>query len=104
MPTPSRITLSRAKGWKMPPNTRKVDRTTNWGNPFYIDPRKAGKPEHPMACKDAQEAVAKYEGELLPDARLCGLIRTNLRGFNLACWCKAGDTCHADVLLRIANS
>lgn len=26
-----------------------------------------------------------------------------LRGKNLACWCKPGETCHADVLLEIAN-
>lgn len=26
-----------------------------------------------------------------------------LRGKNLACWCKPGTPCHADVLLRLAN-
>ena len=26
-----------------------------------------------------------------------------LRGKNLACWCKPGEPCHADVLLEIAN-
>lgn len=26
-----------------------------------------------------------------------------LRGKNLACWCKPGDPCHADVLLELAN-
>ena len=26
-----------------------------------------------------------------------------LRGKNLACWCKAGEPCHADVLLELAN-
>lgn len=31
---PVRVRLSRAKGWRMPPNTVKVDRTTRWGNPF----------------------------------------------------------------------
>lgn len=33
---PKRIQLKRTKGWKMPPNTVKVDRTTKWGNPFYV--------------------------------------------------------------------
>jgi hypothetical protein len=27
-----------------------------------------------------------------------------LRGKNLACWCKLGDRCHADVLLKLANA
>ena len=26
-----------------------------------------------------------------------------LRGRDLACWCKPGDACHADVLLEVAN-
>jgi hypothetical protein len=26
-----------------------------------------------------------------------------LRGKNLACWCKLGTACHADVLLELAN-
>jgi len=31
---PIRITLSRAKGWRMPENTVKVDRSTIFGNPW----------------------------------------------------------------------
>jgi hypothetical protein len=30
-------------------------------------------------------------------------IRTELRGYNLACWCKPGTPCHADVLIELAN-
>ena len=33
---PDRIQLSRAAGWRMPPNTAKVDRTTIWGNPWKV--------------------------------------------------------------------
>lgn len=36
LPAPRRVQLSRAKGWRMPPNTVKVDRTTKWGNPFNL--------------------------------------------------------------------
>ena len=31
-------------------------------------------------------------------------IRTELAGYNLACWCKPGTPCHADVLVELANS
>lgn len=31
-------------------------------------------------------------------------IRDALRGKNLACFCKAGEPCHGDVLLEIANA
>lgn len=30
-------------------------------------------------------------------------VRADLAGKNLACWCKAWEPCHVDVLLRIAN-
>lgn len=33
---PRRIQLKRTKGWKMPANTVKVDRTTPFGNPFVV--------------------------------------------------------------------
>jgi hypothetical protein len=31
-------------------------------------------------------------------------IRAELAGFDLACWCRIGDPCHADVLLVLANT
>lgn len=36
MTTPTRIQLSRSKGWRMPANTVKVDRSTRWGNPWKV--------------------------------------------------------------------
>lgn len=30
-------------------------------------------------------------------------LKKELRGSNLACWCKLGAPCHADILLKIAN-
>jgi hypothetical protein len=33
---PDRIRLSRAKGWRMPEGTVKVDRATIWGNPWRV--------------------------------------------------------------------
>jgi hypothetical protein len=32
--TPTRVQLRRTKGWRIPKNTVKVDRTTPFGNPF----------------------------------------------------------------------
>ena len=28
----------------------------------------------------------------------------SLRGKDLACWCKPGEPCHADVLIELANA
>lgn len=97
---PIRVQLSRAKGWRMPPNTVKVDRTTKWGNPHTGYETRA----------QAADAFRRWlNGEfadwLLPVARLRILREVqSLRGKNLACWCPPGEACHADVLLELANA
>lgn len=95
---PRRIQLRRTKGWKLPPNTVKVDRSTRWGNPF--------RPEW-ATVGGVEEAVKTYRDWLYgmvvgPPPPSREQIAT-LRGKNLACCCKPGDPCHADVLLEIAN-
>jgi hypothetical protein len=98
---PERITLSRAKGWRMPPNTVKVDRSTPFGNPFEAK-------DYPTA----EAAVARFRASLttMPKPHTesyMGKILARLpelRGKNLACWCKPGCPCHADVLLELANA
>lgn len=95
---PKRIQLSRKKGWKMPPNTVLVSRPSRWGNPFVIqfDPHPGYSPQN------AEEAVKMYRAHV--DKGLMRIkIRNELRGKNLACFCKIGQPCHADVLLEIAN-
>lgn len=106
MTAPVRITLSRAKGWRMPENTVKVDRTTRWGNPFKVGDRVQVSPDDPVAvCFSAQQAVDAYRGFL--DHTISRKFRADavaeLRGKNLACWCNQGAPCHADLLLELAN-
>lgn len=104
--TPQRIQLSRAKGWRMPDNTVKVDRTTKWGNPFVV-----GKPGGVYTAKvvDRRHAWQLYRSIALSNERLATDARAELRGKNLACWCPhptnpyEPDECHASVLLEIAN-
>jgi hypothetical protein len=112
---PDRIQLSRAKGWRMPPNTVKVDRSTKWGNPFTITGcREAGYigTDAAIAAR-CVEAFRVWLGPLWrnnwqgPESEAArGAILDNiasLRGKNLACWCRLGSPCHADVLLELAN-
>lgn len=107
MSKPHRIQRKRTKGWKMPPNTKYVGRGSRWGNPFVVG--KDGT---------ATECIGKYYSYLLPythrppnnslekfyisDATLVEL-QIELRGKNLACWCKLSEPCHADWLLNLAN-
>jgi len=90
MTKPIRIQRKRTKGWKMPENTIYVGRGSKYGNPF--------------TGPDAVEKFRKMIMAKLSDDRT--LIRHNiseLRGKNLACWCKLSEKCHADVLLSLAN-
>lgn len=121
-----RIQLKRTNGWKMPPNTVKVDRTTKWGNPFVIVRRRSGPTfrvsdrrgvvyfDFPTLVQAQALAVRLYlaymnnvgrHGAIRDDggAFLKILAKEELRGKDLACWCKPGDPCHADVLLELAN-
>lgn len=52
-------------------------------------------------CGDAAQAVEWFR----PWAALAlePVQLERLRGMDLACWCKPGDPCHADVLLELAN-
>jgi hypothetical protein len=101
---PQRIQRKRTKGWKMPPNTSYVGRPGRWGNPYYVGM---------FRDYDAAAAVADFQRWLDGDygARVwtgppptCEVIRRDLRGKNLACWCALDQPCHAAVLLKIANS
>lgn len=98
---PRRIQLRRLKGWRMPPNTVKVDRTTMWGNRWKVGTwsNTLGRPVETTA-----EAVELYRKLLLHKEHHRAWVRENLRGKNLACWCALDQPCHADVLLEVANA
>lgn len=107
---PKRIQLSRSKGWRMPETATKVDRSTRWGNPFKVGERygwaepDSAEVEGPFTpIKDAAEAVSVYRSWLEDQHDLIDAARRELRGRDLACWCKSGEPCHADVLLKISN-
>ena len=90
---PQRIQLKRTKGWRMPPNTVKVDRSTKWGNPFK-----------PPLDGTVEQCVRMFRNYVSQSAFLSFFDLNELRGKNLACWCKPGVPCHADVLIELANS
>lgn len=107
---PERIQLKRTKGWRMPAGAVKVDRTTRWGNPWRVGDE--GVPT-------AEDAVRRFRGAVIgftsngafcepcavPESYIGKIIRDaeQLRGKDLACWCRPGAPCHADVLLELAN-
>jgi len=96
---PKRIQLSRKKGWRMSENTVKVDRTTEWGNRWRVGDRSIVEDK----VLDAADVVRKHREFLESRPDLQDIIRHELRGKNLACWCPIGSPCHGDTLLEIAN-
>lgn len=103
---PTRVQLSRSKGWRMPENTVKVDRSTKWGNPFVV-----GKPGGAFTAKvmNRRHAWQLFNSIARDNEALVAAARAELRGKNLACWCPLphgydDDECHAAVLLEIANA
>jgi Domain of unknown function (DUF4326) len=98
MSKPKRIQRSRSKGWKMPANAIYVGRPTVWGNPYVV-----GSKLMNGETLTAEKAVELYEQHLAENFSERD-IRHCLRGKDLACWCALDEPCHADVLLRIANS
>lgn len=110
-PRPVRVQLSRKKGWRMPSNTIKVSRPSVFGNPFKCYRSLADAGEKQWSQDEAVTLFRKWiEGvDVVPDTGTetyrpsVDEIRAELRGKNLACWCKPGTPCHADVLLAIAN-
>lgn len=96
---PERVRLSRAAGWRIPPNTVSVARPHRYGNPFVIGtPDNGGNITRQQAVETFR--LALHEGRLqFSEAE----VRRELAGKNLACWCALDAPCHADVLLHIAN-
>ncbi|WP_439392364.1 DUF4326 domain-containing protein [Bradyrhizobium sp. PMVTL-01] len=115
MNAPIRIQRRRTKGWKMPDNTVSVTRPGKYGNPYYpgcalgfgnidmIDGR-----ARPWRLETPADAVRHFREHMRlfkrDEPRRYEEHIAPLRGKNLACWCKSGASCHADVLLELASA
>lgn len=88
---PMRIQRKRTKSWKMPPGAIYVGRPTKWGNPFSV------------GMYGRELAVRNYRKRIEGLRQIAAIDLSQLRGKDLACWCPLNQSCHADVLLEIAN-
>jgi hypothetical protein len=89
---PERIQLSRKKGWRMPANTIKVDRTTPPGNPFIVGKHGTTKECvdmfrylcHGLLCKSVDKKCLERQEKFL---KYLSENKEKLKGKHLACWC-----------------
>ncbi len=103
---PRSVQRKRTKGWKKPPNTICVGRGGYFGNPFK-GPRAANG--YRRWLLGTMGRVEFHRRNTIPFAMHFdrqNVLRElpTLRGKNLACWCRPGHSCHADVLLELANA
>ena len=77
------------------PDVVRIDRATQWGNPFPIGPGSS-----------RAKVIEKYRTRLWRDIR-AGRIGLEelaaLHGKRLACWCRPAKPCHGDVLAAAAR-
>lgn len=118
---PVRIQLSRRKGWRKPAGAVVVSRPSKFGNPFVAGREAPGALMPGRVVQDRRHAARLFDGHAPQNATLVAAARRELRGKDLACWCRLCDLhaetglpagercpwcepCHADTLLVIANS
>jgi hypothetical protein len=116
---PQRIQLSRTKGFDLQSYSIALNglpaincaRPFRWSNPFAIKKMETGvwcvrtKTDNLFHTeKDARYFSIKQYASINSGSYTQQDIRRELRGKNLACWCKSDEPCHCDYLLRIANA
>mgnify|MGYP001613092881 CR=1 FL=1 len=106
---PQRIQRKRTKGWRMPDGAVNVCRPGPWGNPWREGDRAwtVGPggviDRNPHGPLTREEAIESYRNSYTHGG-WDELVRRQLGGKDLVCWCPLDQPCHADVLLEIANS
>jgi hypothetical protein len=115
---PQRMQLSRKAGFNLQAAShalnglpaKRITRPGKWGNPFTIAETAAryGLDADAAQAKAVELCGAWLRGRLDPalspgDPPSRAEIREELSGYNLACWCRPGTPCHADVLIALAN-
>jgi hypothetical protein len=119
MTKPIRIKRSRSAGWKKPPNTVNCTRPGRYGNPFTVE--KYGLENSLMLFRklltecvspydlpfDAQEdafnseIIKAYDKSNAPS--ILDMVKGDLRGKDLMCFCSLSEKCHVDILLELSN-
>lgn len=120
--SPQRIQRKRTAGWRMPENAKYVGRPGKWGNPYWHVEQLHGLDRSlalyantargiwdPTLVGDWSDIYVRQVYDLHTNwlKRIGGhpveIARSELAGWDLACWCSLGRRCHVPTLLEIAN-
>lgn len=114
---PVRVQRQHTKGWRMPDNAVYVGPSSIWESPYFIE--REGKITWHLygfgvyltsftsrtGMEARAEAVSRLQKLMDKDRAPWDekMIRAELAGKNLVCWCPLDQSCHGDLLLEIAN-
>lgn len=117
--TPTRIQRLPEKGWRTPEGSVSVASPSIWANPYRV--RLVNKTTWHVFHEDGAHPLETFISRTGAEAREYAVrrlemlfeagrdpwgkdrIRTELAGLDLVCWCPLDQSCHADLLLAIAN-
>ncbi|MFB6776540.1 DUF4326 domain-containing protein [Streptomyces sp. NPDC056352] len=117
--TPERIQRKRTKGWTAPVGAKYVGRGTRWGNPWVVAQTRTGwavnwagdgpsRPDWTVATDNQGAAhvmaVGLYREFAESTVGFAVRAQVELKGRDLMCWCAESLSCHASVLLELANT
>ena len=103
-----RIRLSRAAGFRLPPNTINVARPGKLGNPFVVG-KWGTRPQCVSALASLSAGFINLgTSQVTIDAQLAlwghiHAVRDRFAGRDVACWCSLDGPCHGDVYLHLWN-
>lgn len=80
-----------------------IGRPSVWGNPFSHKNGTLAK----YKVDTVEQAVDRYREWVMAQPTFVDVIKRELKGQVLGCWCKTANNpyalCHGDVLVKIAN-
>ena len=113
---PQRVQLSNLRNFRMPDNSVRVHRGTEWENPYQVERDAGGSPLligpggeicNDVGGWDAPTSWANVHARAVELFRRAieGRDLSALRGKNIACWCPIGHPdCHGEIYLQLANA
>lgn len=95
---PKRIQRKRTRDWRKPPGAVNCTRPGKFGNPFLVSQH--GRDGALKLFRLMLDLPELRKAHSYPSDEV---IRQELRGRDLMCYCSLDEDCHVDDLLRIAN-
>lgn len=112
-----RVQRKRTKGFRLPPNTKCINRGTDWGNPYRVKQSKAKSKWYVvnpfnvvLIIRDTKEEALEeclymYRAYVHRRINNGTLQLSDFDGYeNIACFCPTDQPCHGDEIIKLLNN